>query len=89
MTTIYARRGDLSSGELWLRTAVDASGGNAMTTFNLGLLLKIQGRPEEAEPWLLRAAEAGHSGAAFHLGGICAARDELLAAERWFRTWRG
>ncbi len=50
-----------------------------------GSAAKWDQRSAEAEPWLVRAAEAGHPDAARHLMTLFGAHSDAAAAERWAR----
>ena len=52
---------------------------------SLGVLLQQRGRPEEAETWYRRPAEAGDSRAMHDLGVLLGLRGELGEAETWCR----
>jgi len=60
--------------------------GDPVAMYNLARALKKNGRPDEAELWLRRAAEAGHPGALFNLGNLAYEDDRREEAERWLRN---
>jgi TPR repeat protein len=61
----------------------DAGGPSAEN--NLGLLLKQQGKLEEAVRWLRRAADVGHPGGLYNLGFLLKQQGRLEEAEGWYR----
>lgn len=66
------RRDDAQSAEHWLRKAADVGNRDAM--YELWLLHKEGGTPEQAERWLRRAANYGHRQALSDLSELVAER---------------
>lgn len=81
--TLLHKRGDGAEAETWWGTAATAGDTDAMYLY--GHLLRLRG-DDQAEPWLRRAAERGHTKAAEILGRAADERGDLAAAEKWWRV---
>jgi DNA-binding XRE family transcriptional regulator/tetratricopeptide (TPR) repeat protein len=57
--------------------------GDPRAMYKLARLFKKNGRPDEAERWFRRAAEAGHPGALFNLGNLAYEDGRHREAEHW------
>lgn len=57
--------------------------GDPRAMYELGRLFRTNGRPDEAERWYRRAAEAGHPGALFNLGNLAYEDGRHREAEHW------
>jgi TPR repeat protein/DNA-binding XRE family transcriptional regulator len=62
-----------------------ANGGDPQAMYRLARLLRENGRPDESERWLRRAAEHGHPGALFTLGNLVAEEGGHSEAVHWLR----
>ena len=63
----------------------EASVGHPLAMYRLARLLKENGRPDESERWLRRAAEAGHPGALYTLGKLTFEQGRQREAGHWLR----
>ena len=57
--------------------------GDPRAMYKLARLFKKNGRPDEAERWFRRAADAGHPGALFNLGNLAYEDGRHREAEHW------
>lgn len=57
--------------------------GDPSAMYELAQLFRKNGRPDEAERWFRRAAEAGHPGALFNLGNLAYEDGRHREAEHW------
>jgi TPR repeat protein/DNA-binding XRE family transcriptional regulator len=57
--------------------------GDPRAMYELAQLFRKNGRPDEAEYWFHRAAEAGHPGALFNLGKLAYEEGRHREAEHW------
>jgi TPR repeat protein/DNA-binding XRE family transcriptional regulator len=57
--------------------------GDPRAMYELAQLFRKNGRPDEAERWFRRAAEAGHPGALFNLGNLAYEDRRHREAEHW------
>jgi TPR repeat protein/DNA-binding XRE family transcriptional regulator len=64
----------------------EANVGDPLAMYRLAHLLKRNGRPDESERWLRRAAEAGHPGALNTLGRLTFEQGRQREAEHWLRS---
>ena len=69
----------------WLFTSDGSGPGHLDAMSNLGVLLDGQGKPDEAEEWWRKAADAGHLGAMSNLGALLAEQGKPEQAEEWWR----
>jgi TPR repeat protein/pimeloyl-ACP methyl ester carboxylesterase len=89
--------GDLEEAERWLKGAATmVYVGEARTkyiakaqvdaSYNLAILLRRQGRDDEAEKWFQRAAEEGDVDAMYNLGRMLSRRGRPEEAQKWLRS---
>jgi Trypsin-like peptidase domain/Tetratricopeptide repeat len=70
-----------------------ARDGDVAAAAQLGRLLRVEGKPDDAEPWLRQAATAGNSTAAYELGLLLDPKGKAMEHDRsradealhWFR----
>ncbi len=80
-------------GEFSSRLLDGTRQGDAKAMATLGRIFYVRGDTERAGEWLGKAAEAGHAGAQFDLGAMCAQgvgrAPDLVEAYKWFwlATW--
>ncbi|HVQ39636.1 MAG TPA: tetratricopeptide repeat protein [Pyrinomonadaceae bacterium] len=72
---------DRAEAGVWFRTAAEA--GHVSAMFNFGILLKQQGRLDEAEDLYRQAAEAGHHSAMLNLSFLLAERGRSKELQAW------
>jgi len=91
--TLLTAAGGRAEAHAWLRLAAQAGDPHAAFLLSKALMGDAAGAPDDGirgARWLGAAADAGHAGAAFHLGiahrnGYGVPRDAAKAA-RWFRV---
>lgn len=82
-----ARNEDYASPETLWRSVVAARPGQPRALLSLGQVLREQGRPDEAEPWIRAALELhpSYALAEVQLAGLAEERGDVAGAERHLR----